>query len=350
MNRKTSQRKSDMPPRFKNEEPTRPIKFGVSDFFDVINKLFFDASTRPPAPLPVVPTDWTAFMQPSPQLKLVWLGHSTFVLNMEGKNILLDPVFGESVSPLPVGWKRFQPAPVALEALPHIDFVVISHDHYDHLDETTVRFLAKTTSEFIVPSGMGAWLQRWGVVAERISELDWHGSLQRGSLRFTATPARHESGRGLFDRARTLWASWVITGEQQKLYYSGDSSYGKHFADIGERYGPFDVSIIENGQYDLRWADSHMQPEETIQAAIDLRSKLFVPAHWGMFQLSTHAWDEPVVRSFQLAQQRGLPMATPMLGELTQPDRIHATPWWQAITRPARAKRGCAIFRCASAA
>ena len=230
--------------------------------------------------------------------------------------------------------RRYQPPALSLKELPPIDAIVISHDHYDHLDKKTVLFFKRTGTEFIVPSGLGELLSRWGIPAERVFELGWNESIERRGISYTATPARHFSGRGFSDRDSRLWASWVLRGSSQSIFFSGDSGYGKHFAEIGRRYGPFDLAFIENGQYDERWPDVHMMPDETVQASIDLGAAVFVPVHWGMFTESLHVWSDPIRLSSAIASSRGLPLLAPRLGAITyaRPAAL-PDPWWERVDK-----------------
>ncbi|MFY0626129.1 MAG: MBL fold metallo-hydrolase [Reichenbachiella sp.] len=246
----------------------------------------------------------------------VWYGHSSFYLKMNGKNILLDPMFGNYPSPAPglIG-KRFDyDMPIEISDLPEIDVVVFSHDHYDHLDYESVLKLKDKTKHFITPLGVGAHLESWGVKPEKITELYWNESLKIDSIEYRCTPAQHFSGRGTTDRFRTLWSSWAIKG-QHNIYFSGDSGYFDGFKEIGERYGPFDISFMECGQYDELWGDIHMFPEQTAQAALDVQSKQMMPIHWGGFKLGNHDWDDPIKRVKKASDSLGVKLLTPQIGE-----------------------------------
>ncbi|MEM9759413.1 MAG: MBL fold metallo-hydrolase [Pseudomonadota bacterium] len=260
------------------------------------------------------------------------LGHSSILLKLGDDLILVDPVFSERASPVQwLGPRRFHPVPLAVDALPPIKAVLISHNHYDHLDEGSVRQLAAGAENFVVPLGVGAQLQEWGVAAESIVELDWWEELDLGELSFVATPAQHFSGRSLTDRNKTLWASWVIRGNDAKLFFSGDSGYFDGFKEIGERYGPFDVTMIENGAYNQAWRNVHMMPEESVQAHIDLRGRAMLPIHNSTFDLSTHAWYEPLERVAALASERDVHVLTPVIGapvDVLSPQPTFA--WWRA--------------------
>lgn len=315
------------------ENDNRVNRMGFIEGLKVMKEIRTTKARRiPQAKLPEVKPDIKEFLAPSDFLKFIWLGHSTLLLNMEGKIFLIDPVFGKSASPFDFMIPRFQPAPISLNQLPYIDAIVISHDHYDHLDRSTVKHFIHKTTKFIVPLGVGKHLTDWGIEGSRITELNWGDSTSQSGIKFTATPARHFSGRSLFDRNKTLWASWVIEGKDDKIFYSGDSGYGTHFQEIGKRYGPFDVAFMENGQYNERWPDVHMQPEETLQALIDVDAKILVPVHWGMFDLALHHWSEPISRTHKIATAWEIPIFTPILGEIVDTgNRPVAIPWWENV-------------------
>ncbi|MEQ8909512.1 MAG: MBL fold metallo-hydrolase [Vicingaceae bacterium] len=269
---------------------------------------------------------------PDSSTQLIWFGHSTFLLQINGLKLLLDPMFGDVPSPHPfLGEKRYSnELPIEIENLPQIDAVIFSHDHYDHLDYKSVKKLKDKVDHFFVPLGLGSHLQYWGVAGEKIQELDWWQETQFRGLRLACTPARHFSGRGLFDRAATLWASWVIQSKDDNIYFSGDSGYDEHFKKIGEKYGPFDFAMLECGQYNEDWKYIHMMPEETAQAAVDLRAKLAMPIHWGAFTLAFHSWTDPVVRVKAKAKELGVNLITPQIGEAIELGALDLPQkeWW----------------------
>ncbi len=288
----------------------------------------------PSAPPPVVPLDSATVAGASDTLtRITWFGHSAVLLEIDGQRVLLDPMLGDVPAPHPwLGQRRFsERLPISIAQLPTIDAVLISHDHYDHLDYGSIRQLMDKVSDFYVPLGVGAHLRRWGVADAAIHELNWGDEVQYAGLRFVFTPARHFSGRGLTNRNTTLWGSWVIRGSRETLYFSGDGGYGPHFAEIGERYGPFDLAMLECGQYDARWAQIHMMPEETVQATLDLRARRMLPIHWGAFRLALHAWTDPVERVTVRARELGVPLVTPRIGEpvIVTSERFPATAWWR---------------------
>jgi L-ascorbate metabolism protein UlaG (beta-lactamase superfamily) len=267
--------------------------------------------------------------------RFAWLGHSSFVLRIGGKTVLFDPVLSRRASPFQfIGPKRFVDAPLVLDQLVMVDAVVISHDHYDHLDYGTIRSLREKVRHFFVPLGVGAHLERWGIERTAITELDWWESAQLDGIELACTPSRHFSGRRFGDRNTTLWGSWVIKTGRDKVFFSGDTGYGPHFAEIGQKYGPFNLTLMECGQYDSRWANIHMLPEQTVKAARDLGSKLLVPIHWGSFVLAFHDWTEPVERALKAAADYRLPVATPRIGQVVTLRRAaNATqPWWETVS------------------
>jgi L-ascorbate metabolism protein UlaG (beta-lactamase superfamily) len=288
---------------------------------------------QPHQPLPVLKPSNSEYLQISDTItQLIWFGHSAFLYQTNGKNILIDPMLGSSPSPIPVmGSQRFtEGLPIEIENLPEIDFIIISHDHYDHLDYPTLMQLKEKVKTFIVPLGVSSHLLKWGFVSDQITTLDWWDSVSFEGLTFSCVPARHFSGRGLTDRDQTLWSSWVISSPDFNVYFSGDGGYGDHFKTIGERYGPFDLALMECGQYDERWKLIHMLPEETVQAAIDVKAKAFMPIHWGAFVLALHSWYDSVDRASLAANKQGIPIALPQIGEIFKLEKAQNinTPWW----------------------
>ncbi|MCP4502051.1 MAG: hypothetical protein GY822_19005 [Deltaproteobacteria bacterium] len=272
------------------------------------------------------------FAAPESGLRVTWFGHSTFLVELDDKRLLIDPVWGERVSPFTfAGPKRYVPPVLPLDELPEIDAVLISHDHYDHLDHPTIVALAKKGVRFVVPLGVGAHLSYWKIPAEQIVELDWWDSHKVGDVELTATPARHFSGRGLTDRDATLWSGWSMRGPEHRVFYSGDTAMHDGFVDIGKRLGPFDMTLMESGAYNQSWADVHMGPEQAMRAHQLVGGKVFVAAHWGLFDLSLHSWVEPIERVLAAAEKAQVTVVTPRiggqveLGKLQKPER-----WWPA--------------------
>jgi L-ascorbate metabolism protein UlaG (beta-lactamase superfamily) len=289
----------------------------------------------PSGPLPVVdPLDvWTR--PPASGLRATWLGHSTVLIEIDGKRVITDPVWGPRASPSSLaGPKRFQPAPVPLRSMPAVDLVLVSHDHYDHLDYATIRQLAKTDVPFVTSLGVGAHLEAWGVRPERIVELDWWEShtLPGSELTVTAAPSQHFSGRSLSDGNATLWSSMVLRSRRHAVFFSGDTGLTPEYRTIGERLGPFDLVMIEIGAFHPAWGNIHLGPENALKALALLGGGAFLPVHWGTFNLALHAWDQPAETLFELAPRAGVQLIMPRLGEPTEPaSGEYAKPWWRAV-------------------
>ena len=293
-------------------------------------------NTVPDPPTPVLKRAARDFdVAPTSGLRITWLGHSTVLVELDGRRVLVDPVLSERASPVTwAGPTRFHETPLSIDELPTIDVVVISHDHYDHLDHRTVQALGERVPLYVVPLGVGAHLEYWGIPPERIVERDWWGEFKSAGLTFTATPARHFSGRSLLmaNQNETLWCGWVIAGREHRVYYSGDTGMFPGFTVIGERLGPFDAVFIETGAYDQLWPDLHIGPEQAIEARVALGSGLFIPVHWGTFNLAMHAWTEPAERAIVAAQKAGVPIAVPRPGESIEPSSPpQLTRWWPSV-------------------
>lgn len=284
----------------------------------------------PSGPVPVLVPEYPTVAD---ELAVTWYGHSSALIEIDGRRVLVDPVWSDRASPSTlIGPKRLHPVPTGIDALPPVDAVLISHDHYDHLDVATVRELVRCgTAPFVVPLGVGAHLRSWGVPAERVVELDWNGQARVRELTLTCTEARHFSGRGL-SRNTTLWASWVIAGPQHGVFFGGDTGYTPAFAEIGARFGPFNLTLLPVGAYHDEWPDMHMTPEEAVQAHGDLGGGLLVPVHWATFNLGFHGWSEPVERLLNAARHSDARVSVPQPGERfvvnTPPERD----WWSALS------------------
>jgi L-ascorbate metabolism protein UlaG (beta-lactamase superfamily) len=264
---------------------------------------------------------------------VTWYGHSAFLFEIEGKRILIDPMLGEHSSPVSFATPRFPyEKPIPIEELTDIDAIILSHDHYDHLDYPTIVKLKEETKHFYTALGVGSHLMHWGVDESKITELDWWQNALHDSIEIIACPARHFSGRGFTDRNATQWASWVIKGKYQNLYFSGDGGYGPHFKEIGEKHGPFDLAMLECGQYNEAWEAIHMMPEQSVQAGIDVQGKLLMPIHWGGFELSVHTWTEPIIRFKAENDKLGTNMVHPFIGERFELGKDYPTEeWWVGL-------------------
>ncbi|WP_207429366.1 MBL fold metallo-hydrolase [Pedobacter sp. SYSU D00535] len=256
-----------------------------------------------------------------------WLGHSSAIIELDGYRILIDPVF-ENAGPLPIIARRMSAPPLQREELPKIDIVIITHDHYDHLETETIKFLANKNIRFIVPLAVGARLEGWGVSKNKIKELAWNQSVKHGSLSITACPTVHYSGRSYNDRNKTLWASYVIKGEKKNLYWSGDTGYGEHFKEIGQKYGPFDLAFMEIDAWNKGWPNTHLFPEQVIQASQEINASLLFPIHFSTFDLALHPWNESINMVADLAQKNNIEMVTPLMGEKVIPGITPTKKWW----------------------
>ncbi len=318
--------------RFHN--PSGKSSLGLAGTLGVLWRFMFDKPTDavPPAPIPVQMLTRQALLD-APDDSLWRLGHSTVLFKLDGHFWLTDPVFAERASPMSfMGPKRFHAPPLSLDELPPLTGVIISHDHYDHLDRAAILALAPKVEHFVTALGVGDRLVAWGVAAERIQQLDWWQHTRVAGVDITATPAQHFSGRTLSDGNRTLWASWVIHSGDTKIFFSGDSGYFDGFARIGERFGPFDLTLVETGAYDADWADVHMQPEQSLQAHLDVRGKVMMPIHNGTFDLALHPWTEPFERITRLAAAQGVVLTAPRMGErLDILAPAPSTQWWREV-------------------
>lgn len=326
---------------FRNVTPTE-LNVHLRDVPGLLKAMLARNTQREPSgDLPVLRVDPTSLLVPPTAPRLTWFGHSAMMLEISGMCVLLDPMLGRVPAPFPfLGRNRYSKStPIEIEEMPEIDVVVISHDHYDHLDHGTVLKLLPKTKQWIVCLGVARHLLRWGVAASNIIELDWHEAVQIKDVQFTCTPARHFSGRGFWDRHKSLWSSWVISTPQTRIFFNADSGYGPHFAEIGETHGPFDLALVECGQYNPKWQAIHMMPEESVQAAIDLRAMVAMPIHWAAFTLAFHPWYEPVERFTAEAQRRGQNVTTPRIGEPVEiGTTLPSAAWWTEVVSRGQAE------------
>lgn len=320
--------------KFINEYPTE-LATNSSDASSTNEDFASEAQSRNPTGLiPVSTIDWNKIK--SENDSLTWFGHSAFLLSIDNKKLLVDPMLSNIVSPVSfVGIKRYEYNEDIMlhliDEMPPIDAVFITHDHYDHLDYQSIVKLNNKTSHFFVPLGVSAHLVRWGIPKERITELNWWEETEYQGLTVALTPARHFSGRDPFNINATLWGGWVILGNKTRIYTSGDGGYGPHFKDIGNKYGPFDITLIEGAQYDRNWPDIHMVPEQSVQANQDVKGKTMMLMHWGSFTLANHAWNEPIERALEEANKREVNIIAPKVGETVLLDsdlQMPPTLWW----------------------
>jgi len=323
--------------RFTNAEPTTVMKPG-SNLESIYQFLFKGHKDRTPSKsLPVVSMEGFSQQQAADGLRFIWLGHSSVLVELDRKRILIDPVFSDRASLFSwAGPKRFQPSPIQAKDLPKLDAVLISHDHYDHLDKPTIVDLTEKVASFHVPLGVATLLESWGIPKSKIYEYGWWDEHEVDGMTIVATPARHFSGRGLFDRNRTLWCSWVISRNGRNVFHSGDTGMTSRLKEIGEKYGPFDVAFIKMAAYNENWPDIHLNPEQAVEAYRDLDGKTLVPIHWGTFDLSLHSWYEPIERLIQAAEQNHARVITPRMGELVDPGRCENGYWWKEFVNAAK--------------
>lgn len=311
------------------------MEMSFKDSFKAMWILFkSNSNAKPNKNIAVQKIDSITIANYNSKTRFIWFGHSTFLLQIKGKNLLIDPMFGDVPAPNPLlGNKRFSNRlPIEIEKLPSIDAVLITHDHYDHLDYESIQKLKSKVNMFYTPLGIGIHLLKWGVEKERIIELDWWQEIKFDELTIRCTPAQHFSGRGISDREKTLWCSWIIQSDEENLFFSGDSGYASHFKEIGDQYGPFDFAFMECGQYNNLWPLVHMLPEETAQAGLDIKAKKMMPIHWGAFKLASHSWTDPVERISKKAKELNVDLVIPKIGEIVEiglnnSEEIY--PWWR---------------------
>lgn len=313
---------------FQNLSDTPMIPPDISYWKMMKEFIHKNKNTTPPGLLPSVRTDLSNLNSSKPII--VWFGHSSYLIRIENKNFLIDPVFSGNAAPLSFMIKAFPGSNIYKpEDMPFIDYLILTHDHYDHLDFKTVRKLRNKINNIYCSLGVGSHLKYWGFDINKITEIDWWDSKQlEENISLTAAPARHFSGRGI-KRGQTLWSSFILKTKDHNLYLGGDSGYDAHFKAIGDKYGPFDIAILEAGQYNTMWPLIHMMPEETVQAAVDLQAKSLLPVHWGKFTLALHAWDEPIKRVMEKARILNIKVLTPQIGQpLILDDGFKTENWW----------------------
>ncbi|SEJ30084.1 L-ascorbate metabolism protein UlaG, beta-lactamase superfamily [Dyadobacter koreensis] len=318
--------------QFQNLNFTPDLAEGVS-YFKVLKEFIFNKSknAKPASALPSVHSD-LLHLNPAQDI-LVWFGHSSYFMQIDGKTMLVDPVFSGSASPVKFTTRSFPGSDVySVEDFPEIDFLFISHDHWDHLDFETVTKLKSKVKRIITGLGTGQHFETWGFDMAKVEEKDWNEAVDLGDgFTVNITQGRHFSGRGL-SRNRAMWVSFVLRTPSKKMFLGGDSGYDTHFKSIGEKFGPFDLVLLECGQYNKNWKYIHMMPEEVVQAAEDLKAKKLMPVHWAKFELAQHAWDEPIIRVSAASKLRNIPLVTPMIGEVVNLDEDKIfSPWWEKV-------------------
>lgn len=350
-------------PQYGEDSFVNPVKtrqgFNRSPW-KMIKRMWNSPDPEPPGSIPVMQASKSSLATaPAEGLRFVWVNHATVLVEIDGFRVLTDPIWAKRCSPVGfAGPARYHKPGIAIKDLPKIDAVIISHDHYDHLDEETVHILSKRNIPFYVPLGVGSHFKRWGVT--KVKELDWW---QRVDIRdknnrvltLGPTPARHFSGRSITDRNKTLWASWIVIGPKHRVWFGGDTGYFDGFKEIGRRFGPFDLTIVPIGAYDVAWSDIHLNPEEAVQTHVDVKGQLMMPIHWGTFDLALHTWQEPVLRLLASAKKHNAQIVIPKPGQIITvkaPPKLEA--WWlfkkvsktiqakyqQLITHPKQDKAG----------
>lgn len=319
--------------KFVNESPIN-MSMSFSDILSMIKDSIKGSNDRNPnGEIHVDKFDWEKIK--GEKDSLTWLAHSSFLLSIDNKKLLLDPILGPIASPVSfAGSRRYKYSENMLnviDEMPPIDAVFISHDHYDHLDYESIAKLKSKVAHFFVPFGVNSHLIRWGIPKEKITELNWWDKIEYQGLTIVLTPSKHFSGRGILNRNTTLWGGWLILGKNTRLYTSGDGGYGSHFKEIGDKYGPIDITLIECGQYDRRWSGIHMKPEQSVKANIDVVGKNMMLMHWGAFTLAFHGWKEPIERALKEAKKSEVNLIAPKIGETVILDsdiNVPFSAWW----------------------
>ncbi len=317
--------------KFRNLERTK-MDMTIGKIPGMIYKQFTKEGQVPNSPLPIIPFDKSAFLAPADKSKFIWYGHAVVLMQLNGKTILIDPMLGPNTTPIaPIANKRFSENTLSLiDDFPEIDLILLTHDHYDHLDYDSIQKLKQKTKKYFVALGVKRHLVRWGVDPALITEFDWWDDQKLGNINITFTPTRHFSGRGLTDRAKCLWGGWAFKTTTENIWFSGDGGYGEHFKTIGTRLGPFDFAFMECGQYNDDWHPVHMFPAEAVEAALEANVKKAMPFHWAGFSLSyQHTWSEPAADFVKFSKEKGLDYMVPPLGKLFgYEDKIQKR-WWE---------------------
>ncbi|MFT5167574.1 MAG: L-ascorbate metabolism protein UlaG (beta-lactamase superfamily) [Saprospiraceae bacterium] len=320
---------------FQNLEPTS-LSFSPFKIPGIIYKQLSNRSERAPKKsIPLLPFNKNDFLAPAPEAKFIWYGHSSLLMRMNNKSILVDPMLGPDTTPIaPFPTKRFSENTLSIiDDFPEIDLLLMTHDHYDHLDYSSIQKLKLKTKKYFVALGVKRHLVAWGIAPDLITEFDWWDSKTWEDITITFTPTRHFSGRGLTDRLKSLWGGWVFKIANENIWFSGDGGYGKHFKEIGERLGPFDFAFIECGQYNDDWRPVHLFPEESVQAAIDAKVKKAMPVHWAGFALSyQHAWTAPAEEFVKAALDKNLEYSIPALGKHFNASAMESEKWWLSFS------------------
>ena len=317
--------------RFLNLEKTG-MSLNIQDIPKLLYKQFCEKAGREPErPIPIVPFDKSDFLKDSERTRMIWYGHSVLLFRINNQTILIDPMFGNNAAPIsPFSITRFSKNVLnIIDDLPEIDLALISHDHYDHLDYNSINKIGSKVRNFGVALGVSRHLQKWNIAPEKIREFDWWDKVNFEGIEITFSPTRHFSGRGLQDRAKSLWGGWSFKTNHENIWFSGDSGYGEHFKEIGERLGPFDLGIMECGQYNEKWHQIHMFPEESIEAALDAKAKKIMAVHWAGFALAQHHWKDPIERFLFKAEKEDIPMLKPKPGEIFDVATKHSRNWWE---------------------
>ena len=292
-------------------------------------RFLFGSENAPASEIPLHKLTRADFVSAAADFAFYWLGHSSMIFELDGKRILIDPVFGNA-APIPWAVGRYTPPPLSLQELPEVDLVLLTHDHYDHLEYDFIDFIKERKVEYVVPLGVGGRLRRWGVDAERITELNWEDEVTFNTITITSVVSRHFSGRTLNDRNTTLWNNFIIAGRDKKIFFGSDGGYGQHFKRLGAKYGPFDLVCLEIDAWNERWPYSHLFPTQVKLAFNDLHGKKLLPIHWGVFDLAVHPWKESIHQVYSEALENNIPILTPLMGERTTLESV-TYPWWQTV-------------------